>query len=233
MDRIPLSGIVSPIYPTDNYPVIDPRYGIDGLRGLDTKEEMYNLPLEKRRAGMVVGIPLTSSNNVEYYKLKPQGNGVTWSLGATSNWDGFLTSVTGSNAIPVKYNITNETITVPTNYEYLIWGNMAIGNSGSFINDGKTYIINGTISLSGDGTYSNNSSMLYYITTPNKYSETIEVSPNGFTVSHMLGTEDIVYTVRDNIAKNFITVNAEIIDANKILLKSTTTYSNTRVTIIG
>ena len=106
MEKIPVTGLISPIYETDKYPVIDPRFGIDGMRSLNNLTEMYNLPLEKRRAGMVVAIPNTFSNTSVYYALKSEGNGVTWSVGATGDWYGFLTSFTGSNAIPIKYNIT-------------------------------------------------------------------------------------------------------------------------------
>lgn len=230
MERIPLSGLITPIYESDNYPIIDPRFGIDGMRSLNDVTEMFNLPLEKRRGGMVVSIPNTASNTSVYYALKPEGNGVTWSIGATGNWYGFLTSVTGSNAIPVKYNITSETITVPVNYEYLLWGNMTIATGGSFVNDGKAYFINGTISTSGDGTYSGTGEY-NYVTVPTKYKETFVCTPTGYTVSHGLNSEDIVYSVRQNT--NFVTVNVEIIDVNSIKVSSHTTFSNAKITIIA
>lgn len=230
MERIPLSGLITPIYETDKYPVIDPRFGIDGFRSLDTTADMYNLPLEKRRAGMVVGIPNTSSNTSVYYALKPEGNGVTWSIGATGNWYGFLTSVTGSNAIPVKYNITSESITVPVNYEYLLWGNMTIATGGSFVNDGKAYFINGTISTSGDGTYSG-TGQYNFINIPTKYKETFVSTPFGVTISHGLGTEDVTYSVRQGL--NFVSVNVEVIDSNSIKVTSYTTFSNAKITVVG
>lgn len=230
MERLPVSGLITPIFTNDEYPIIDPRFGIDGMRSLDKFSDMLNLPLEKRRGGMVVAIPNTSSNNAQYYALKPEGNGVTWSLGMTSNWYGFLSSATGSNAIPIKYSISSETITVPLNYEYLIWGNMQIGNSGSFVNDGKTYIINGTLSVVGDGTYSGVGSY-NFITVPTKYRETFNCGPNGATINHNLGTQDITYSVRDNL--NFINVNVEIVNSNSIIVKSISSFSNASITIIG
>lgn len=229
MEKIPVTGLISPIYSTDNYPVIDSRFGIDGLRSLDTTTDMYNVPLEKRRAGMVVGIPNTSSNTVAYYKLKPQGNGVTWSVGQASDWDGFFSSATGSNAVPVKYLVSNETITVPTNYEYLIWGNMTVGASGSFVNDGKTYVINGTIATASDGATSGGG-QYNFITVPIKYTETFNCTPFGSTVSHNLGTQDITYSVKDSL--NFVTVNMEIIDSNRVKVTSGYTFSAS-ITIIG
>ena len=232
MNKIPVTGVISPVYDTDKYPVIDPRFGIDGMRSLNTLQEMYNLDLEKRRAGMVVGIPNTSSNTAVYYALKPEGNGVTWSVGMTSNWYGFFTSFTGSNAIPIKYNITGETISVPVNYEYLIWGNMTVGASGSFVNDGKAYFINGTISTVSNGTYSGTGEY-NYVTVPTKYKETFVCTPTGYTVSHNLGTEDVVYSVIDVSDKNFVTVNVEVIDANRLKVSSHTTFSDARITVIG
>ncbi len=230
MDKIPVSGLISPIYESDKYPVIDPRFGVDGLRSLNSLQEMYNIPLEKRRGGMVVAIPNTSSNNAAYYTLKPEGNGVTWAVGSSSNWYGFLQSATGSSfSVPVKYNIVNDTITVPINYEYLIWGNMTIGTGGSFINDGKAYFINGTISTSDGGSYSGGGQYIY-IQTPVKYKETFTCDPSGFTISHGLNSEDIVYSVRDG--NNFVYSNVEILDANSIKVSSFYTFSAT-ITVIA
>ena len=229
MDKIPLSGLITPIFETDKYPVIDPRFGIDGLRSLESTSDMHNIPLEKRRAGMVVGIPDYGNNTVAYYKLKPQGNGITWSIGDSNNWDGFLTSVTASNAIPVKYNITNEVVTVPQNYEYLVWGDVAIGNSGSFVNNGKTYVINGTFSISGDGQKS--AGNYYYIQVPTKFTTTFSCSQSGTTITHNLNTKNIVYSVRDG--DNFVSVNVETVTTNSIKVTSQTLFNNGTITIIG
>ena len=230
MDKIPVSGVISPISLNDSYPVIDPRFGIDGMRSLNDTTEMYNLPLEKRRAGMVVAIPNTPSNNAYYYSLKPEGNGVTWEVGSSSNWYSFLTSVTGSNAVPIKYSIIDETITVPQGYEYLLWGTMSIGQSGSFVNDGHTYIINGTIATSGNGTYSNTGE-INFITVPTKYSTTGDIGPNGTLVVHNLNTQDIVYSFRQGT--NFITANVEIVSSNSIFVSTFVTHSSVTVTVIG
>jgi hypothetical protein len=229
MEKIPVSGLISPIFSTDDYPVIDPRFGIDGLRCLDSTTEMYNLPLEKRRGGMVVGIPNTSNNTVAYYKLKPEGNGLTWEVGATGNWDGFFTSVTNSVAVPIKNNISNETITNPTNYQYLIWGTMSIGQSGSFVNDGDAYFVNGGISLTSDGTYSGTGDYIY-VRVPTKYSVSTTIQPTGTTISHNLNTQDITYSTRSTT--NFVTTNVEIIDDNNIKVTSLTASTLT-VTVIG
>ena len=60
-------GFISPSEPTDTYPVIDPIYGIDGLRNVNTISDLDNIPELRRRAGMVVGV----SGGTAYYKLNP------------------------------------------------------------------------------------------------------------------------------------------------------------------
>ena len=61
-------GFISPSDPTDDYPVIDPLYGIDGFRNVSDLNEMNSIPFLRRRAGMVVGV----SGGTSYYKLNPE-----------------------------------------------------------------------------------------------------------------------------------------------------------------
>jgi hypothetical protein len=58
-------GFISPTEPTDEYPVIDPLYGIDGFRNVNTLSDLNSIPNLRRRAGMVVGV----SGGTQYYKL--------------------------------------------------------------------------------------------------------------------------------------------------------------------
>lgn len=60
-------GFISPTNPLDTYPVIDPLYGIDGFRNVNSLSDLNNIPVLRRRAGMVVGV----SGGTEYYKLNP------------------------------------------------------------------------------------------------------------------------------------------------------------------
>jgi hypothetical protein len=72
-------GFISPSDTSDTYPVIDPLYGIDGLRNVDTITELNNIPILRRRTGMVVGV----SGGTTYYKLNlpPWNNTITdWSI---------------------------------------------------------------------------------------------------------------------------------------------------------
>ena len=85
-------GFISPTTPLDTYPVIDPLYGIDGLRNVDTLTDLNNIPNLRRRAGMFVGI----NNGLQYYRLNPQpwtGTIADWTL---VNFGGADTYVTGT-----------------------------------------------------------------------------------------------------------------------------------------
>lgn len=71
-------GFISPTDPLDTYPVIDPLYGVDGFRNVDTLTDLNNIPNLRRRAGMVVGV----SGGTQYYKLNQE----PWN-GTISDWD--------------------------------------------------------------------------------------------------------------------------------------------------
>lgn len=73
-----IMGFISPNSIHDTYPVIEPLYGIDGLRNVATIDEMMAIPDERRRAGMLVGI----DGGDRFFKLKD----VVWN-GTISDWD--------------------------------------------------------------------------------------------------------------------------------------------------
>lgn len=86
-------GFISPTDITDQYPVIDPLYGIDGFRNVNTLSDLNSIPNLRRRAGMVVGV----SGGTTYYKLNPSpwnGTISDWSLFQTGG--GTFTGGTGS-----------------------------------------------------------------------------------------------------------------------------------------
>ena len=226
MENIPVSGLLSPISSTDNYPIIDPAFGIDGLRNLGSTQSMYNIPLEKRRAGMVVGVPI--NNTTGYYKLKSEGNGVTWSVGEVTNWDSFLVSPSAS--IPIKYEVINETIDIPSGYMYLIHGNLTIGATGVINNNGKVVIINGDLFTSSNGQFNGiYTTVSYYV---QKVVKTFSAIQNvGITVSHNLNTYDFTYTLRDGF--NFVQGNVEVINTNDIKVTCATAVSVVTMTIVG
>lgn len=59
-------GYISPMSTDDTYPVIDPLYGIDGFRNVETIDELIEIPFERRRSGMIVGI----DGGERYFRLK-------------------------------------------------------------------------------------------------------------------------------------------------------------------
>jgi hypothetical protein len=202
-DRIPVSGLIGPIYSGDTYPVIDPIYGIDGLRNVDTLTDMYNIPLERRRAGMLVGV-----NGTTYYKLKAG----PWT-GSSTDWELFSSGGGGTGSgSSILYEVTSP-ITNTTNTLYLVYGDLEIATGGSFSNAGKVVIINGGLTFSGSGTYSGNSPEL--ITLPRKFSATFSMSPNtGLSFSHSLNTQDVMVSVRDGY--NFVYPNIELESSNPL-----------------
>lgn len=63
---IGIMGFISPMDTEDTYAVIDPLYGVDGLRNVDTILDLNNISGERRRPGMIVGV----NGGQTYYKLK-------------------------------------------------------------------------------------------------------------------------------------------------------------------
>lgn len=61
-----IMGFISPMDTGDTYAVIDPLYGIDGLRNVSTISELNTISFERRRPGMIVGV----NGGETYYKLK-------------------------------------------------------------------------------------------------------------------------------------------------------------------
>ena len=77
---VEVTGFISPTDPLDTYPVIDPLYGVDGLRNVNLLSDLNNIPELRRRAGMVVGV----SGGTTYYKL----NNSPWNY-TISDWSIF------------------------------------------------------------------------------------------------------------------------------------------------
>jgi hypothetical protein len=102
-------GFISPSDTTDTYPVIDPLYGIDGLRNVDLLSDLNNIPTLRRRAGMVVGV----SGGTTYYKLNspPWTNTLSdWSIFNSGGGSGTFTGGTVSGATIFLDGLTANTI---------------------------------------------------------------------------------------------------------------------------
>jgi hypothetical protein len=233
MENIPVSGLLSPISTSDSYPIIDPVFGIDGLRNVSSTQSMYDIPLERRRSGMVVGVSDNISGNVNYFKLKPQVNGVTWSIGDSTNWNGFFNS--GTAGIPVKHTIINETLEVPENYMYVVYKDLLIGATGVLNNFGRVVILNGNLVTQSNGVLNNYGEFITASFFVNKVVKTFSSVANvGITVSHNLNTSDFSYTLRDGY--NFVYGNVELASSdptNKVIVTCATSINFITMTIVG
>ena len=71
MGGVGIMGVLTPMDTRDTYAVVDPVYGIDGLRNVPTVNDLHNVAPTRRRPGMIVGV----NGGETYYKLK------------SGNWD--------------------------------------------------------------------------------------------------------------------------------------------------
>ena len=73
-----IMGFLSPMDTKDTYAVIDPTYGIDGLRNVQSIDDLNAIPYERRRSGMIVGV----NGGEQYFKLKK----ISW-LNLITDWE--------------------------------------------------------------------------------------------------------------------------------------------------
>lgn len=196
-------GFISPTNPLDEYPVIDPLYGIDGFRNVNLLSDLDNIPNLRRRAGMVVGV----SGGTQYYKLNPEPWNSTisdWTLFQTGGGGGEpFTGGTVSGETIFTNGVTATTISAST---YLGLP-LDIYVTGGTYNDGVTTFINntgGTFNVSG-----------YY---------TGETDNNTFTTGFTY--ENNTFTIFDNSGNSF---NATIDVVTGLTINGTlsaSTYEN-------
>jgi hypothetical protein len=239
---IPVTGFIAPADTSDSYAVIDPLYGIDGLRNVNSTAERNSIPNNRRRPGMVVGI------NGSYFKL----NAAPWN-GTDSDWTNFITAPVPLDIPQTSFYITNGTVSIPEYSQYYVYGGLTIGGTGSLINNGELIIDNGILSFTAGGTYSGTGAITYLtsfarsnsinnfvytgvgptMSQPSvKYAASFSSSASvPITITHSLNTQDIVYSVREG--NNFITANVEISDENSVFLTTNSDVANGRINIIG
>jgi len=75
-----LTGKIKPMSESETYPVLDPKYGVDGLRNVSLIGEMYSIPQERRKLGMVVGVGVTGNSGIYYKLIREPGSTLTTSL---------------------------------------------------------------------------------------------------------------------------------------------------------
>ena len=88
---IPVTGIIAPTSTTDIYAVTDAIYGLDGLRNVDTYADRDNIPVARRREGMIVGVIEDST----YWRLLASTGSNIWNVGSSSNWEPFQVGGSG------------------------------------------------------------------------------------------------------------------------------------------
>jgi len=133
-------GFISPSEPTDQYPVIDPLYGIDGFRNVDLLSDLNNIPDLRRRAGMVVGV----SGGTDYYKLNPSpwnGTLSDWSIFNTGGGGGTFTGGTVSGSTIFLNGLTANTI-----YSPIISGGTLYGDGSNLTGIPNTFTTGATYS---------------------------------------------------------------------------------------
>lgn len=153
-------GFISPSNTTDQYPVIDPLYGIDGLRNVDNLLDLNSIPLLRRRAGMLVGV----SGGTIYYKLnQPPWNSTLsdWSIfelgftGGTVTGNTIFTNGVTANTFSAATYLGLPSDIYVTGFTYndnTLTIERSSGNPNLFvtINDFTGLTINGDLSVTGD-----------------------------------------------------------------------------------
>ncbi len=146
----------------------------------------------------------------------------------------FSVSIVGSwirqtfGGIPIKTYISNETIEVPLNTQYFVYGDLTIDTAGVLINHGQVITLNGNIIILDDGIFTNNgqyispvATNLDEVTTYSKFVTNINVISNiPYNVVHNLDSVDIIISIYENgILMNNNTTT--ILDNNTIQIIST------------
>lgn len=96
---VTITGFIAPTDTSDTYPVIDPVYGIDGLRSVADTTARNSVPDDRRRYGMIV---FTQSDG-KYWKLQNS----PWS-GTNTDWVEFTLAT--SSAVIYRTSFTNSTL---------------------------------------------------------------------------------------------------------------------------
>jgi len=190
-------GFISPVDTNDTYAVIDPIYGIDGFRNVDTLSDLHLISAGRRRAGMVVGV----DNGSNYYKLKAE----PWSYDI-SDWETFGIFATGATFIDNILTITNNDGT----------------QISSIIDDFSGLTVNGVITATtvSATTFYGDGSKLSGIVTDNFYTTGFTYNNNNTFAIERNGNLPVLIARIDTMTG--LTVNGDLI-TNTI---SATTYYN-------
>lgn len=134
----------------------------------------------------------------------------------------------------VKYYIEpSVTVVVATHSQYLVYGNLKV--DGYLQNFGQVVILNGSLDLTGGGTFSNFGTLLLQTLqtgSEKKYSATFSSTANTpFTITHNLNTFSFVHSFRSGL--NLMSAQVNIVDTNNITVTTTQNVTNVEINIIG
>lgn len=139
---------------------------------------------------------------------------------------------TGSVSVGDKNNIlSGETVIVAENYQYLIFGDLAVG--GSLSNSGEVCIVNGGLILGTGSTFDNSGTLNLVSTEPinKKYTGTFSTSAGvPLIITHGLRTLDLVYSAREG--NNDIFPDFVRVDINNVQITTSLSVSG-NLTIIA
>jgi hypothetical protein len=223
-------GFISPTDTSDEYAVIDPLYGIDGLRNVASLSELNAITSLRRRSGMVVGV----NNGSQYYKLNPP----PWN-GTISDWSIFNSGVFTGGTVTGNTVFTNNlsaSVFSAATYLNLPIDNTVTGGTYNPSNGSVTFVNNtgGTFTVTGfitgftdirvtGYTYSNNTFTIFD-SSGNTFSATINTM-TGLTVNGLLSATTISASTYQNLPITTLTVNSTPISGgtpNGVLFQSPT-----------
>ena len=223
---VPVGGIFAPTLETDEYPVSDPIYGIDGLRNVNSIEERNNIPELRRREGMIVGVTPEFGTpgllTTTYYKLLPG----PWTMD-DSDWEE-IDFGQNEGGLPAKHIFSGETWNVPTGKQNFIYGDLTV--EGILNIEENVTVINGTVNIIGDGeiTGPGNLNIVDFYTVPqidnlfsNVYTAADNLFSNVYTAfdTNVNGTTNYIakFTGSHSIGNSLIQDDGNTISINSVL----------------
>jgi hypothetical protein len=173
-------GFISPTDTNDQYPVIDPLYGIDGLRNVNTLSDLDLIPTLRRRAGMVVGV----SGGTSYYKL----NLPPWT-NTFSDWSTFNSGGSGTTISGEYLPLSGGTVSGSTNFTNGLTANTI--SATTYENLPLDVFVTGGTFSGGDIIFTNNSGVTFSVSGISSFDTFVtgfSYNNNTFTISQNSGS---------------------------------------------
>ena len=190
-------GFISPNDTLDQYAVIDPLYGIDGLRNVDTITDLDLISSQRRRPGMVVGV----SGGTTYYKLNPE----PWNFDLT-DWDIFSSGGGGGG------NFTGGTVTGATEFIDGLSANTI--SATTYFNLPTDVFVTGGTYNNGEITFTNNVGNIFnvngFYTGQTSYVNSLSVGV-GLSANTTQGDITIINTAPDQLVSINGGTNVEVL----------------------